>query len=141
MYSSVESALGCNGDPLLQLYVPPLSGLLVYERRRVDEEEEGLRDERLFEVETDLEMRLEEQLLPHVGDRRRSPVTGSRRRRFVVMVVVEAAGADLSPHSVRILQLGRCEEVEKAVPLGPLGDHISVAASLSNYKTIVRYEK
>ena len=96
MYSRVKSALGRNGD----LYVPPLSGLLVYESCRVDEEEKGLRDERLFEVEADLEMRLEEQLLPHIGDRRRSPVAGSRRRRFVVVVVVEAAGADLSPHSV-----------------------------------------
>ena len=127
MYSRVKSALGRNGD----LYVPPLSGLLVYESSRVDEEEKGLRDERLFEVEADLEMRLEEQLLPHVGDRRHrgtvvAAVGGGRG------LVVEAAAADLSPDSVRAVQLGRREKVEEAVTLCPLGHHVSVAASLSN---------
>ena len=111
--------------------VPPLSGFLVDERRRVDEEEERLRDERLLEVEADLKVRLEQQLLPHVGDRRhRGPVVvavGGGRG-----LVVEAAGADLSPDSVRAVQLGRGEKVEEAVPLGPLGHHVSVAASLSN---------
>ena len=150
LYSRVTSALcrisGLNSEGDFPLHsLPPLSGFLVDERRRIDEEEEGLRDERLLEVEADLKVRLEEQLLPHVGDRRRSrPVTGvsERRRRFVVMiVVVEAVGTDLSPDSVQVVQLWRREEVEEAVPLGPLRHHISVSASLSNYKaSIITYD-
>ena len=73
-------------------------------------------------------MSLEEQLLPHVGDRRRGVVVGS----LVVMAVVETAAADFSPDSVQVIQFGRREEVKEAIPLGPLGHHLSVPTSLSN---------
>ena len=49
---------------------------------------------------------------------------------FVVVMVTDAA--DLPPHSVRAVQLGRREEVEEAVPLGPFGHDVAIAASLSN---------
>ena len=50
----------------------------------------------------------------------------------MVAVAAEAAAADLAPGVRADVQLGRGEEVEEAVPLGPLGHHVSVAASLSN---------
>ena len=118
---------------------PPFAGLFVDERRRVDEEEEGLRDERLLEVEPDLEVRLEQQLLAHVRDGRRRPrlvaAGGGGRRRRVVAVAAEAAAADLAPGVRAAVQLGGSEEVEEAVPLGPLGHHFAVAAAFSNWRT------
>ena len=108
---------------------PSLSGFNFGEHRRVDEEEERLWDERFLEVEADLEVRLQEQLLLHVGDRRRRRLAAAVGG-FVVVMVTDAA--DLPPHSVRAVQLGRREEVEEAVPLGPFGHDVSFVTSLSD---------
>ena len=107
---------------------PSLSGFNFGEHRRVDEEEERLWDERFLEVEADLEVRLQEQLPLHVGDRRRRRLAVAVG--FAVVMVTDAA--DLPPHTVRAVQLGRREEVEEAVPLGPFRHDVAIAASLSN---------
>ena len=74
-------------------------------------------------------MRLQEQLLLHVGDRRRRRLAAAVGLSVEVMVT---DAADLPPHSVRAVQLGRREEVEEAVPFGPFSHDVAIAASLSN---------
>ena len=51
---------------------------------------------------------------------------------MVMVVVGKTDGAEPSSHSMRAVQLGRREEVEETVPLGPFGHDVAIPASLPN---------